>query len=68
MKKAENCVKAKINHIHFHGDCLIFEYTKSKGHQKEEKNLGTWNGYANPSRGVQCIPLLTHYLFGWDKF
>ena len=48
MKSAENCVNAKINHIHFHGDFLIFEFAKSKGHQKGEKHLFTWNVYENP--------------------
>ena len=32
MKRAENCVNAKINHIHFHCDCLVFEFAKSKGY------------------------------------
>ena len=36
MKRAENSINAKINHIRFHGECLVFEFTKSKGHQKEE--------------------------------
>ena len=35
VKRAENCVNAKINHIHFHSDCLIFDFAKSKGHKKE---------------------------------
>ena len=34
-----DCVNAKINHIQFHGDCLFFEFSKSKGHQKREKYL-----------------------------
>ena len=40
MKWAENCAKAKINHIHSHGDCLVFELTKYKGHKKGENDLG----------------------------
>ena len=36
MKRAENCVNAKINHIHFHGDCLVFYFEKSRGDQKGE--------------------------------
>ena len=30
MKRAENCVDAKINHIRFENDCLVFEFAKSK--------------------------------------
>ena len=40
MKRAENCVNAKISHIHFHGEFPVSEFTKSKGHQKGEKNVG----------------------------
>ena len=37
MKRAENCVNKRINHIHFHGDFLIFEFAKSKDHNKGNK-------------------------------
>ena len=37
MKRAENCVNNKINHIHFHGDFLIFEFAKSKDHNNGNK-------------------------------
>ena len=50
MKRTENCVNSKINHIHFHGDCLVFEFLKSKGHQKGERNLGPWHVYENSSK------------------
>ena len=30
MKRSENCVKAKINHIKFGSDCLIFEFARLK--------------------------------------
>ena len=64
MKRAENCVYAKINHIHFHGDCLLFESAKSKGHQKVEEHLGPWHVYANPSKMWLCPVLsLLWYLF-----
>ena len=48
MKGVENCVNAKINLIHFHGDCLVFGFSKSKAHQKVEKHLDTWHVYSNP--------------------
>ena len=64
MKRAESCVNAKINNVHFHGDCLVFEFTKSKGHQKGENHLGPWNVYANPSKMWLCPVLsLLRYLF-----
>ena len=31
MKRAENCVEAKIAHISFENDSLVFEFAKSKG-------------------------------------
>ena len=34
MKRAENCVNAKINHIYWNNDCLVFEFAKEKGKQK----------------------------------
>ena len=64
MKREENWVTVKINHIHFHGDCLVFEFEKSKGHQKGENNLGSWHVYANPSKMWLCPVLsLPRYLF-----
>ena len=48
MKRVKNCVNAKINHIYFHGDFTVFEFSKSKVHQKGEKHLGPWNVYSNP--------------------
>ena len=36
MKGAEIFVNAKINHIHFHGDCLVFEFKKSKVIKREK--------------------------------
>ena len=58
MKGVGNCVNSKINHIHFHSDSLIFEFAKSKGHQKGENNLGLWNVYATPSK-MWSFPVLS---------
>ena len=64
MKRAENCVNAKINHINFHGDCLVFEFENSKVHQKGENHLGPWHVYTNPSEMWLCPVLsLSRYLF-----
>ena len=64
MKRAENCVNSKLNHIHFHSDCLIFGFAKYKGHQKVENHLGSWHVYANPSIMWLCPVLsLSRYSF-----
>ena len=64
MKIAENCVNAKINHIHFHGDCLVFDFKKYKVHQKGERNLGPCHVYTNTSYMWLCSVLsLSWYLF-----
>ena len=34
MKRAENVMHAKITHIKWHGDCLVFKFAKSKDHQR----------------------------------
>ena len=54
MKRAENCTNAKINHILFRDDCLVFEFAKSKGHQKGEEHVGPWHVYANPETPWIC--------------
>eukprot|EP00804_Cyclotella_cryptica_P028249 CCRYP_014599-RA/>CCRYP_014599-RA protein AED:0.50 eAED:0.33 QI:0/-1/0/1/-1/1/1/0/113 len=38
MKQAENCVGAKVNHISFREDALVFEFAKQK-ETKPEMNL-----------------------------
>ena len=40
MKRAENCVNAKIKHIIFRYDCLVFEFAKSTGNQKGKEHVG----------------------------
>lgn len=64
MKRAENCVNAQINHVYFDADSLVFEFAKSKGHQKGEKHLGPWHVYANPHKPHICpILAMARYLF-----
>ena len=62
MKRAENVVGAKINHIKFIDDCLVFEFAKSKGNQTGEPH-GPWHVYANPLKPWICPVLsLARYL------
>ena len=64
MKRVENGVNAKINHICFHGDCPVFEFSKYKVHQKGENNLGPWHVYTNSSKMWLCPVLsLSQYFF-----
>ncbi|GFH55956.1 hypothetical protein CTEN210_12433 [Chaetoceros tenuissimus] len=53
MKRAENCVNAKINHIYWNNDCLVFEFAKEKGKQKGDC-FGPWHVYANPQKPHIC--------------
>ena len=66
MKRAENCVNVKINHIHFEDDSLVFQFAKSKGHQGGEEHVGPWHLYANPLEPEICPVLaLARYLFAF---
>ena len=63
MKRVENCVNAKINHIYFEHDALVFRFAKSKGHQRGEKHIGPWHVYANPEKPWICPVLaMARYL------
>jgi len=64
MKRAENCVDAKINHIRFENDCLVFEFAKSKSLPDGGDHVGPWHVYANPHEPHMCPVLaLAKYLF-----
>ena len=68
MKRAENCVDCKINHITFKNDSLVFQFAKSKGHQNGEEHVGPWHVYANPSEPHLCTHLsLARYLFTYPQ-
>lgn len=56
MKRAENCAGCKINHIHWNGDALVFEFAKSKG-DPDGKFTGPWHCYANPEKPYICVVL-----------
>ena len=63
MKRAENLAAAKINHISFKDDCLVFQFAKSKGNQTGEPH-GPWHVYTNPRKPWICPVLsLARYLF-----
>jgi len=68
MKRAENCVNCKINHITFRNDCLVFEFAKSKSNQRGENHVGPWHVYANPHQ-PWCCPVLSlaRYLFSYPE-
>ena len=68
MKRAENCVDCKINHITMRNDSLVFQFAKSKGHQNGEEHVGPWHLYANPDKPHLCIVLsLARYLFTYPQ-
>ncbi len=68
MKRAENVVNAKLQHIFFKDDALCFEFAKSKGRQEGEEILGPWHLYANPSEPHICPVLaLARYLFSYPE-
>ena len=52
MRRDENCVNAKINHIYFHGDCLVFELENYKGHKKGETHIGPWHVFIEIHQNV----------------
>ena len=68
MKRAENCVDCKINHITIWNDALVSQFAKSKGHQNGEEHVGPWHVYANPEEPHLCVVLsLARYLFTYPQ-
>ena len=64
MKRAENVVDAKIDHIWVEDDSVIFQFAKSKGMQDGEDHVGPWHVYANPLKPELCPFLaMAKYLF-----
>ena len=55
MKWTESCVDAKVNHIIFENNCLIFEFAKSKSHQSGEDHVGSWYVYSNLLEPHICL-------------
>ena len=60
----ENCVDAKISHITFKNNSLVFQFAKSKRHQNGEDHVGPWHVYAIPHE-THLFPVLelARYLF-----
>jgi len=68
MKRAENAVEAKISHISFRDDALVFQFAKSKGRQNGEEHLGPWHIFANPHKPYLCPVLaMARYLFMYPE-
>ena len=62
MKRDENCVSCKVNHITFEDDCLFFRFAKSKGHQYGEEHIGPWHVYSNP-KNPHIHPVLSMFTY-----
>eukprot|EP00804_Cyclotella_cryptica_P001238 CCRYP_012739-RB/>CCRYP_012739-RB protein AED:0.12 eAED:0.12 QI:0/0.71/0.62/1/0.71/0.62/8/4111/127 len=59
----EDVFWAKINHISFRDDALVFEFAKTKGNQTGDE-FGPWHVYANPQAPWICPVLaFARYLF-----
>lgn len=66
MKRAENVVDCKIDHIWIEHDALIFQFAKSKGLPNGEDHVGPWHVYANPLQPNVCPFLaLAIYMFSY---
>ena len=62
MNMAKTCVDANINHIK-KNEIIVFQLTKSKGHQNGENHVGPWHMYANPHEPHLCDNLeLSRYI------
>ena len=63
MKRAENCMNAKMIHINFIQDHLAFEFAKEKGKQHGDMH-GPWHCFANPKKEHICLLLaFARYIF-----
>jgi hypothetical protein len=68
MKRAENVVDCKIDHVWLENDSIIFQFAKSKGMQNGEDHVGPWHVYANPLRPEVCPFLaMARYLFTFPQ-
>ncbi len=67
MKRAENCMNAKMIHIQFQDDHLTFEFAKEKGKQHGDMH-GPWHCFANPKKQHICLVLaFARYLFTFPQ-
>ena len=59
MTRAENFVGAKVEHISFHRDTLLFDFSNTKINQEGIKNIDhLWHLYENNLELVVC-PLIS---------
>ena len=57
--QAENCVRAKVEHVSFHRDAPLLNFVKNKTDQEGIKNIyHPWHVYANTLKPVVC-PLIS---------
>jgi len=56
MKRAENCLHAKMIHMGFVEDHLTFTFAKEKGKQHGDMH-GPWHCFANPKKPHICLVL-----------
>ena len=57
MKRAENCVDCKIDHIYIENDSLVFHFAKSKGIKMEKSTLDR-GMYLLTQRSHGCVLFL----------
>ena len=64
IARAENCLEAKVEHISFHRDALLFDFAKTKIDQEGIKNIDDpWHVYENNLEPVVfTLPALAHYI------
>ena len=68
MKRIENCLDAKISHITFKNDSLVFQFAKSKYHHNGKENVRTWYVYVDPHKPHICPVLeIALYLFTYPE-
>ena len=68
IKRDPNCVDAKIIHVAFKNDSLVFQFAKSNGHQNGKDHVGSWNIYKNPRETHICpVFALARYLFTYPE-
>ena len=63
MNRAKKYVDANTKHIFFKNDSLVFQCSKTKGHQNGENHVGFWNIYFNSHETYVCDHLsLARYI------
>ena len=50
MERGKNFADAKINHIFFKNDSLLFQFAKPEGNHNGETHVVPWQTYSNPHK------------------